>query len=455
MAGPVNRRACPSPRRRSLIATAAAVLVVAAQPAASRADWGTYHGNGARTGYAKEGPRPEDVHRKWTRPVDGAVYAEPLVVGRHVLVATQNNSLYSFDAVHGKRRWRRHLGAPVPVATIDAPLAPGCGNIDPTGITSTPVVDRSAGLVFAVALLDHPVRHVLVAVDLRTGRVRWKRSIDPPGADPRIHQQRSALALSHHRVYVAYGGLAGDCGDYHGWVLGARTSGHGKLLTWRATVHKQAGIWAPSGPAVGADGSLYIATGNSDSSTFDYGDSVIRLTPKLQTVDYFAPTENGQLNKSDQDLGSVGPMLLPNSRAFIVGKSGIGYLLDPMHLGGIGHPIYQQDLQHDSYGGLAFARGLVYVPFRQAGTQALRLDGDRFSIAWRGPIFRSGPPIVAGSAVWTIDLDAGILYALDRLTGAVRFHTTIGEPAQFSTPTAANRRVYVASAKRILAFGDR
>jgi outer membrane protein assembly factor BamB len=386
----------------------------------------------------------------------GAVYAEPLVARGRLVVATESNRVYAFGAATGEQRWRASLGAPVPSAEIDAATSAGCSNIDPTGITGTPVVDRKAGVVYAAAMVREPIRHELVALDLASGHTLWRRTVDPPGVDPRLYQQRAALAVSSGRVYVAYGGTSGDCGDYKGTVVGTRTSGKGPLVVYSPPVRKGAGIWAPSGPAVGPGADLFVATGNSDRPDFDYGDSVIRLTPGLRPVDFFAPADNGWFNETDQDLGSVGPLLLPKHRAFIVGKSGDGFLLDARHLGGIGHPVYRRDLGFDSYGGLAYADGSIFVPFRLAGVWSLRLDQtmSSFSVAWRGPVFRAGPPVVAGRAVWALDLDAGTLYAFGRRHGKVRFTGPVGAPAQFSTPTAAGGRVYVAAGGHVIAFGD-
>ena len=230
----------------------------AAAPSGPAADWPTYHGQPARTGVATAGPPLGRAHRLWTAGVDGAVYAEPLVVGGKVIVATENNSVYAFDVASGHQAWRAHLGTPVPGGELP------CGNIDPSGITGTPVVDRAAGVIYAVTF--QRFEHRLVALDLATGGVRWQRRIDPPGADPRTHQQRAALALSRGRVYVSYGGLYGDCGYYHGWVLGAPASGpSGRVLSYRVPTGREGGIWAASGPAVDGAGNLYVATGNGSS----------------------------------------------------------------------------------------------------------------------------------------------------------------------------------------------
>ena len=406
-------------------------------------DWPTYHRGSARDGVDPAGPALGQVRRLWTAAVDGAVYAEPLVVAGRVIVATENDSVYAFDAGSGRLAWRIHLGTPV--AGGDLP----CGDIDPSGITGTPVVDPKAGIVYAVTFERGP-QHVLVAVDLASGRVRWQRPIDPPGADPTVHQQRAALALSRGRVYVAYGGLYGDCGDYHGWVVAIPTSGpSGSLVSYRVPTGREGGIWAPSGPAVDAAGNLYVATGNGSSSSFDYGNAVIRLSAGLQATGFFAPHNAGALNGSDADLGSTGPLLLPGSRAFIIGKSGIGYLLNADQLGGIGHPLATLDICGAAFGGLAYGQSRIYIPCT-SGIVALHLTGSSLREVWHQPAATS-PPIVAGRAVWAIG--GRSLYQLDSRTGAVRYRASIGNTAHFATPAASGGRIFVAAGERLLAFG--
>jgi outer membrane protein assembly factor BamB len=334
---------------------------------------------------------------------------------------------------------------------VDGATLP-CGNINPSGITGTPAIDATAGTAYAVGFLK-PTHHVLFAVDLATGRVRWRRAIDPPGADPKVHQQRAALALSHGRVYVAYGGLNGDCGNYHGWVVSVpASSSGGALQSFRVPTQREGAIWAPSGPAVDGSGNLFVATGNgSSTSSFDFGNSVIRLSPSLKRTAFWAPRNSASLNASDTDLGSTGPVLLSGGSVFIIGKQGIGYLLDAGRLGGIGGELASRAVCSAAFGGSAYAAGLVYAPCVD-GLAAVRVSGHALSRAWTGPGFRAGPPIVAGGAVWTVDLDAGVLYALNARTGSVRFRASIGQPAQFTTPTAAGGWIYVGGGNRVLAF---
>jgi outer membrane protein assembly factor BamB len=384
------------------------------------------------------------VHRLWSAPVDGAVYAEPLAVGGRVIVATENDSVYAFDARSGSRLWAVHLGTPVSGGSLP------CGNIDPTGITGTPVADPAANTVYLV-FYRSDFTHVLVALNVSTGAIRWQRPIDPPGSDHKTHQQRAALALSHGRIYVSYGGLYGDCGRYHGWVISAPESGPaGALQSYQVPTQNEGAIWAPPGPAIDAAGNLYVATGNGSSSSFDYGNAVIRLTPALRATSFFAPPNAGALNTSDSDLGSTGPLLLGRSqRVFIIGKAGVAYLLDATNLGGQSNGIASLDLGAAAFGADAYAGGTIYVP-TVAGIYALRAGTNSLTRLWHQSA-ASQSPIVAGPGVWAIGNDT--LYQLDPATGDVRYHATIGQSAHFATPSASAGRIFVAANGRILAFG--
>src|SRR6266699_3102351 len=264
-------------------------------------DWTTYHRDNQRTGYIASTPNPHSLTKTWGVQLDGAVYAEPLVVGKHVIVATEGDSLYALDPTTGSVQWHTNVGSPVPLSSLP------CGNIDPLGITGTPVYDPATGLVFAVAEVSGPA-HILVGVDVNTGQVKVRRSADAPGMEPRPQQQRSALLLSQGIVYIAYGGLAGDCGNYHGWVVGLRTDGQGSMRVFQVPTTRQGGIWAPAGPAVDAKGNIYVAVvdGAFNSGQWDHSDSVLRLAPDLRLQDGFAPRQWPADNAADADLGSMG-----------------------------------------------------------------------------------------------------------------------------------------------------
>src|SRR5581483_10140638 len=110
---------------------------------------------------AMDGPMsPGKIGRQWTSPdLDGDLYGQPLVVGGRVVVATENDSVYALDASNGTVVWRAHLGEPVSGSSLP------CGNVDPVGITSTPVVDATTNRVYAVGLIQ-PARTMLFELDL-------------------------------------------------------------------------------------------------------------------------------------------------------------------------------------------------------------------------------------------------------------------------------------------------
>ena len=409
------------------------------------ANWPTYHADLARTGVDRSSPPLRGLRRTWSAQLDGQVYAEPLVVGSRVYAATENNTVYALNARNGKVAWRRHLGTPVDASTLP------CGNITPfTGITGTPAI--SGGTLYAVAFLSG-YRHVLFGLRLRGGKVQMRRAVDAPGSDPRVHQERSALSVSRHRVYVEYGGLTGDCGPYKGRVVSVRERGKARMNVFTVGVNREGGIWAPSGAGIDRKGNVFVATGNGDStSAFDFGNTVIRLTPKLKQTSFWRPTNAAELNRNDTDLGSVGPVLLGGGRLFAIGKEGVGVTLSASNLGGIGGQLFQADVcGGGSFGGTAYQAPLLFVPCTD-GLVALRVSGNSFSTAWRSDSFNAGPPIIAGGAVWSIDTGSGTLTALAPDSGRVLATDSLGTVTHFATPSAGGGRLFAPASDRVIAF---
>jgi outer membrane protein assembly factor BamB len=405
------------------------------------AAWLTYHANLARAGVDTTSPRLGHLRKAWTTRLDGQVYAEPLAVGRRVFAATENNTVYALSARTGRVIWRSHLGAPMQASALP------CGNISPvTGITGTPAISGST--IYAVAYLGSD-QHVLFALRLSNGSIRFQRAVDAPGADPKVHQERAALSVSKGRVYVPYGGLFGDCGEYKGRVVSVPTSGNGGNDSFTVGVSREGGIWAPSGAAADRAGNLYVSTGNGESSGFDFGDSVLRLSPSLHQTSFFRPPNGGHLNSGDTDLGSVGPTLVGHQRLFAIGKEGVGVLLSTANLGGVGGQLDQKKVCDSAFGGLAYEAPLLYVPCTD-GLVALRIGGHRFSVAWRGG--PDGPPIVAGGAVWSIDSGSGTLEARAARSGRLLASANLGAVNHFATPSAGGGHLFAPAGDSVVAF---
>jgi outer membrane protein assembly factor BamB len=341
--------------------------------------------------------------------------------------------------------WSSRLGTPVNGSTLQ------CGDINPTGITGTPVIDPVTGTVYVVAF-ESPGAHYLAAIDIHTGRVEFKVPADPPGADPLVQQERGALSLGNGRVYVMYGGLAGDCGDYHGWVVGLNEDGSPGMVSYEVPTQREAGIWAPSGAAMDASGNLFVTTGNGAStSAFDFSNAVIELSPTLQELEYFAPSDWVQLNQGDTDLGSVGPMLLGHGELFQIGKEGVGYLLNASNLGGVGGELYSAHVCSSAFGGMALAGSTVFVSCTD-GLVALNTMSHSFSVLWRGPGLSVGPPIVTGDVVWVVDTSNGQLHGYDVHTGTLDFSAQTSQVTRFTTPSTASGWVIVAAGDEVYSF---
>jgi outer membrane protein assembly factor BamB len=404
--------------------------------------WLTYHGDATRAGLDATSPPPSQPAVAWrVGNLDGPVWAEPILDGSRVLVATEGGSVYSLDARTGAVMWRTHLANPIPRADLL------CGDIDPLGITGTPVVDPATQTLYATAERSNG-SHLLAALSVATGTIEWTKLIDAPHTVPRDQQQRAALALAGGRVLVAFGGLDGDCGTYKGYVVSVPESGGGPVDTYTLPVINEGGIWAPSGPAVAGD-EVYVASGNSTTGAgFDHSNSVIALTPTLSEIGYFAPTDWRYLSNTDLDLGSTGP-LLDGAGVLIAGKDGVLYLLDAAHLGGIGGQLASLALGSGAYGGLALAGSTALVPtLDHLDAVSVDVAGRSLRVLWRGPV--TWPPIIAGGAVWGVT-HSGTLLALSLSSGRQLAALSIGPVQHFTTPASANGRLYVASGDGIVA----
>jgi len=416
-----------------------------ASPLGKLSDWLEYHGTAARTGQGPSSPAFSNPRQAWSVPVDAAVYASPLIFNGRVIVATENNTLYSINLNSGTVFWKVHLGTPVNASTLP------CGNIGPiTGITGTPVLDSRSGRIYVVAFLAGPV-HKLFTLDAIDGSVLSQQVVDPAGSSPAVEQQRGALSLGSGYVYVTFGGLFGDCGQYHGYVIGVPLAG-GANVMYKTPAARESGIWSPMGATVSDSGTVFVTIGNgSETSSFAYSNAVLQLSPDLKLQAFFAPSNWASLDASDTDLGSVGVTLLPDiGRLISIGKEGVVYLLDASRPGGIGGQIKAQRVCNGAWGGTAWMGSTVFIPCADA-LVAISVTPDSFSVAWRFGQARLASPIIAGGAVWAIDVTTSTLFALSPSSGAVLYQLRLNGGQHFSTPAATEGYVVVPAGNKIVA----
>ncbi len=453
-------------------------------------DLTTYGYNNARSGHDTVDPSVHALtaNPSWDDSLDGSVYGQPLVYDGTVYVGTENDTLYGIAAKTGHVQWHLHVGTAAPLSVVDAAptLGGGCGDIDPLGITGTPVIDTATGVIYAAEETlsggSHwqDVRHWLVAVSITTHKELWHRAIDPPGANTAsqyyiaAEQQRPALTLFNKRVYVEYGGLDGDCGAYHGYVVAASaTSPKGGLLSYKVPTAREGGIWGTAGAIVTSAGDLYIATGNGSSNSlshFDEGNSIVELSPTLHRLGVWAPSNWVELNNADWDLGSASPIVVPGtSLLFAAGKPSdtgtIGYVMHDK-LGGIGHGAYSGPAC--SGGGVfgadasdvvtsgASAGTYIYTACG-GGTQAIKVHTTAplsFHEVWTPSTGSpNGSPIVAGGYVWALNWGDNNLYAMSPTTGHVVISRSTDALNHFVAPALGDGELLVPTQNGVEAYG--
>jgi uncharacterized repeat protein (TIGR01451 family) len=294
--------------------------------------------------------------------VPGPVYAQPLYItngpggSAAYIVATEQNIVVAIDASDGTQLWQSALGTPAPRSALN------CGDIDPLGITGTPVIDPDARLILVDAMTTPDAgatkQHLIFALSLDDGSVTpgWPVDVNTlsyngVSFDSSVQNQRGALLLNAGMLYVPYGGHFGDCNDfdgtpYHGWVVAVPETNPAGAVAW-ATAGNQAGIWAVGG--LSTDGtSMFAATGNTAGTTTTWagGEAILRLglddTFSGNAADFFTPSNWRILDTADLDLGGEAPLIVdvpgatPSQLIVALGKSGVAHLLDRNNLGGFG-----------------------------------------------------------------------------------------------------------------------
>ncbi|NUR57111.1 MAG: choice-of-anchor D domain-containing protein, partial [Catenulispora sp.] len=524
--------------RLSALGTAATVISALAQPVTAHADVTTISVDNLRSGWDSSEPAlgpaaitSSSFGQIFSTPVNGQVYAQPLVAGHTLVVATEENEVYGLDPVTGAVAWHRNdLGPAFQSSTVS------CPDLQPSiGVTSTPVYDASTGTIYltsktysgGVQTAAHWYMH---ALDAATGveRPNWPVEIkgspdnDPTTQFDAFHQmQRPGLLLLNGVVYAAFGGHC-DFLPYRGFVVGVDTAKAAQTAMWTDEadgVSSGAGIWqSGSGLMSDGDGRIFFASGNgmSPHSNPDggagvappqnLGESVVRLQVgtdgKLSAADYFSPTNNADLDINDRDLGSGGPMGLPEQyfanpadQKLLVeqGKDGRVFVLDRDHLGGFAQgdggtddavgvvgPFAGQWGHPAVWGGDG---GYVYIVGAEAQMRAFHYGLSATGTPTLTPVghttdnlgYTSGSPIVtsdgttSGSAVvWVVathspagaagtNADLRAYNAIPNPDGSMQllFSAPIGTAAKFSVPATDNGRVYVGTRDgHVIGFGS-
>ena len=526
----------------SLTHTAPLALTVQGAQMTNAPDVATYHYDIARDGLNAQETilTPGNVNstqfgKIGFDTVDGKVDAQPLYLANVVVgsqlhnvlyVASEHDSVYAFDADSGTQLWKTSILASGETTSDDH----GCSQITPEiGITSTPVIDRKQGpngTIFVVGMskdASAKYHQRLHALDMTTGAEisgsPTEIAATYPGTgdnsqngnvvfDPSQYAERAGLLLLNGNIYTGWTSHC-DLGPYTGWVIGysESTLQQTQLLNLTPNGH-EGSIWMSGGGlAADSNGFIYILDANGtfdttfDANGFpskgDYGNAMVKLSTtggKLAVADYFE-MYNGVLESSeDTDLGSGGPLLLPDQtdasgivHHLIVGagKDRNIYLGDRDNLGKFNpatnpadNNIYQQvtgAMTGPVYSSPAYFNGVLYYSADGDSLKAFPLTNAQLATAPSSvsptQFAHPGPtPTVSANGtqngiVWALDSNlgsAGVLHAYDPTNLAHEFYNSTqaangrdsyGNGNKFITPLVVNGKVYVGTQTGVAVFG--
>jgi hypothetical protein len=456
----------------------------------------------------------------FSQAVDGQVYAQPLYLsqvtipglGIHnvVYVATENDSVYAFDAddIQGSNAgplWKTAFADAAngvsPVPSRDE----GCTDLVPKiGITGTPVIDSASGTLYVVANTKEKGSYVqrLHALDVATGQEKFggpvviQASQNGETFNAQLENQRAGLLLQSGVVYIGWASHC-DYGPYTGWIMSYGAATLRQLSAFNTTLNYDlGGVWnAGSGLAADTQGNVFVATGNGTFSVTkgleEYADSILRLAPvngKLKVLDFFAPDNQAYLAQYDLDLGSGGVMLLPaqpgNHPDLLVesGKEGTVYLIDRTHMGQYDQSA-NRNLQtlYFAVGGMwsvpAYWNKWIYfwgsydVP-KAFALVAGKLTASPVSSGAANISYPSATPSISANGgtaglLWAVQSDAytsggpAVLHAFDATNLASELYNSSqnlarddpGPAVKFAVPTVANGKVYVGTGTQLSVYG--
>jgi hypothetical protein len=272
-----------------------------------------------------------------------------------VFVGTMNDVLYAFDAdsntgANASPLWVHDFTNPsagiTPVPIVDIVGSNSLNIVGNVGIESTPVIDPSSDTMYVVVRTKENGAYFqrLHAIAIETGAdlpgspVTIQGSVGTLTFDPKIHNQRSSLALANGKVFIAWASHE-DKNAYHGWVMAydATTLARVGIFT-TSPGGSEGGIWMGGwAPAVDSTGNVFYIVGNGSwNGSSRFGQSFLRFATSsgLSLSDWFTPDNWSSLNSSDSDLGSCGAMLIPGTTLVVGGSKGsIFYVLHANNLG--------------------------------------------------------------------------------------------------------------------------
>ncbi|HTQ53203.1 MAG TPA: chitobiase/beta-hexosaminidase C-terminal domain-containing protein [Bryobacteraceae bacterium] len=502
----------------------------------------TYHNDNSRSGLNSHevvltpaNVTPDTFGLRFVQPVDGYLYAQPLYVpavniaGQShnvVYVATEHDSVYAFDAdnntgANAQPLWHVSFINPPAVTTVDSNNDAGCGDLVPEiGITGTPVIDTSTGTLYVVANTKENGTFFqrLHALDIATGGEKFggplaiQATVPGHGAgssggkiafDPLKQAQRPGLLLRQGIVYVTFASHC-DIGPYHAWTFAYTASALQLAAVWVSTPNgSDGGIWQSGGAPASDSSGIYFATGNGtfdvDQGGRDWGDTILKMgSPAggtLPVLSSFTPFNQDVMNDDDVDLGSGGPMLLPDLPAgsphahLLVqsGKFGNIYLVDRDAMGGYNSGTDQIVQELDgANGGIwgmpAYWNSNVYFggqydnlkafSFNAGGSGLLSTSATSYSpeqFAFPGPTPSVSSNGAANGIVWAVGTDAygsdgpAVLHAYDATNLAHELYSSTdngprdvpGPAVKFAAATVARGKVYLGTATRLAVYGLR
>lgn len=486
----------------------------------------TYHNDDARDGaYLEEVTlTPSNVNlsqfgKLISYPVDGQIYGQPLYLpqlningGTHdvVFVATQNNTVYAFDADatsgNGATFWQVNFGTPRNAYDSAGPWPV-------VGILSTPVIDATSNTIYVVSHSGSASpEYWLHALDVTTGKDKVS-PVGITGSNGSDHlgsgcYQRMGLALDPvtNWIYVPFGSCP------NGWMFAYDKITLQQKAVFEATPGAGGGGFWGSGAAPAIDdstGDLYVMNGTdagdqqwiSAQSMTGYNDSFLRMSASdLSVLDYFAPDDNAYLATHDADLGSGGNVLLPGSSSFPHellggGKDGNVFVINRDSMGGYNNTsnnvlqtVHTGTSEFDNiFSTPVYWNGMIYIHgnddvlrafswnagatggqqlssspvatgnayFGQHGaTPSLSANGNNNGILWDidNSSYNSTDPTTSGAAVLHA-YDAGNIANELYNSADSGSRDQAGQALKFTVPTIANGKVFVPTASELDIYG--